>query len=284
MIAEVEMKTILRTLVLSLFLAASSALAAEGIAFITNLKGDVAVDANARAMLMSELSRGQKIVLGKDSQASVMFIASGKEYVLKGPGDFVVKDTEIAASSGMPPVTRSTEWRTSGKVLVQVAQTSSASVRMRSLAPVKVDTSAKLIYPTQGNVTLLQPTFRWSGADLKGPTELTLSIVGQEKPVLQAKTSGATYRVPTKLKPDTEYVWTVSIGGSEVGTGRFRTLSMEAVQQVERRKPSEKAEFSDRLLFAMMLQELGATQEAQEAWAKLAQERSDLPELAALAK
>ena len=121
-------------------------------------------------------------------------------------------------------------------------------------------------------------------AELKGPTEITLSIVGQEKPVLHAKTSGTTYRAPAKLKPDGEYLWTVSIGGNEIGTGRFRTLPMEAVQQVEKRKPSEKADFSDRLLFAMMLQELGATQEAQEAWAKLAQERSDLPELAALAK
>ncbi len=35
---------------------------------------------------------------------------------------------------------------------------------------------------------------------------------------------------------------------------------------------------------ALLLQEIGAAQEAQEAWARLAQERADLPELASLAK
>jgi len=69
-----------------------------------------------------------------------------------------------------------------------------------------------------------------------------------------------------------------------VGSGRFRTVSAEALQQVEQRRPADKAEFSDRLLFALMLREMGATQEAREAWARLATERSDLPELAAMAK
>jgi hypothetical protein len=87
-----------------------------------------------------------------------------------------------------------------------------------------------------------------------------------------------------KLRPDTEYAWTISVAGSEIGTGKFRTLGAEDVAQIERRRPSERAEFSDRVLFALMLQEMGATQEAHEAWARLSQERSDLPELAAFAK
>jgi hypothetical protein len=37
-------------------------------------------------------------------------------------------------------------------------------------------------------------------------------------------------------------------------------------------------------MFALLLQEMGATQEAREAWAKLSQERADLPELSALAR
>ena len=37
-------------------------------------------------------------------------------------------------------------------------------------------------------------------------------------------------------------------------------------------------------MYALFLQELGATQEAQDAWARLAQERADLPELSSLAK
>lgn len=277
------MKKIQRTLA-ALLLAAVPAFAADGIAFITNLKGEVAVDGNPRPVLLSELAKGQKVGLGKESQASVMFIASGKEYVLKGPNEFVVKETEMASSTGMPPVTRETQWRTSSKVLVQVAQTSAASVRMRSAAVPKPDTAAKLLYPTEGAVATLQPTFRWRAADPKAQGEFTLVVVGQDKPVHAAKAAGGSYRVPAKLKPETEYAWTVVSAGNEIGNGKFRTLSSDALAHVEKRKPSEKADFSDRLLFTLMLQEMGATQDAQESWARLAQERGDLPELAALAK
>ena len=277
------MKMILRAAFAALVLAAPAA-HADGIAFLTNLKGDVSVDGNPRPALLGELNRGQKIVVGKESQASVMYIASGKEYVLKGPADYLVKDTEISGASGMPPVTRDTAWRTNNKVLVQVAQTSAASVRMRSIAIPKPDTEAKLLFPTQDRVATLQPTFRWRAPDAKAQGEFVLLVAGQDKPVHQAKVAGGTYRVPARLLPDTEYSWVVTLAGSEIGTGKFRTLPSEALAQLEKRKPSEKAEFSDRILFTLLLQEMGATQEARESWSRLAQERADLPELAAFAK
>jgi len=276
------MRTILRTLA-AISLAALPAWA-EGIAFLSNLKGEVAVDGNARPILLAELSKGQKIVLGRDAQASVMFVTSGKEYALKGPGEFLVKDNEVAASLGMPPMTRETAWRTSGKVLAQAAQTSAASVRMRSIVLPKADTAPRLIFPTQGNVASLQPTFRWRTADAKAQGEFVLLVAGQEKPVHIAKAANGMYRVPAKLLPDTDYIWAVSVAGDEIGTGRFRTLPADAVAKVEQRRPKDKADFSDRVLFTLMLQEMGATQEAQESWSRLAQERSDLPELSSFAK
>ena len=279
------MKTILRTL-LSLLLfsaaAAAAATAADGIAFITNMKGDVALDGNPRPTLLAELAKGQKLTLGPDAQASVIFVASGKEYALKGPGQFLVKETEMSASSGMPPITRETQWHASNKVLVQVAQTSAASVRMRSIAIPKPDMDPKLLYPTQGNIATLQPTFRWRGADGKG--EFVLLVAGQEKPVHSAKVSGGSYKLGAKLRPDTEYTWIVTVAGNEIGTGHFRTLTTEALAQVDKQRPSDKAEFSDRVMFALMLQDLGAMQDAHDSWTRLAQERDDLPELAAFAK
>jgi hypothetical protein len=277
------MKKMQRTFLAILFMAAP-AFAAEGIAFITNLKGDVAVDGNPRPAILAELNRGQKITVGRESQASVMYISNGKEYVLKGPADYLVKDTEISGSTGVPPVMRETAWRTNDKVLVQVAQTSAASVRMRSIALPKADTEPRLLFPTQGSIATLQPTFRWRAADAKASGEFVLLVAGVDKPVHLARASGGAYRVPAKLLPDTDYTWTMTVSGQELGSGRFHTLSHDALAQVEKRKPSDKAEFSDRLLFTLMLQEMGATQEAHEAWAKLAQERADLPELAALAK
>ena len=278
------MKNIQRAVFAAFLLSAAAALAADGIAFITNLKGEVALDGNPRPALLAELSRGQKITVGKESQASVMYIASGKEYVLKGPAEYVVKETEISGSAGMPPMTRDTAWRTTNKVLVQVAQTSAASVRMRSFAPPREDKQPKLLYPTQGNIATLQPTFRWRAPDAQAQGEFVLLVAGQDKPVHLGKAAGGTYRVPAKLRPDTDYSWTVTVAGNEIGTGKFRTLPSDAMTQVERRRPSDRAEFSDRLLYTLMLHEMGATQDARESWEKLSQERADLPELAAFAK
>ncbi len=278
------MKTIVqRTLLAFVLAAAGSAFGAEAIAFITNLKGEIAVDGNPRPLLLAEISKGQTITVGKESQASLMYIASGKEYVLRAPGEYLVKDTEVASASGMPPVARSTEWRASGKVLAQVAQTSAASVRMRSIGPAKAQATKKSS-PVDGNVATLQPVFRWS-APPRAAVEFTLRIIaGQEKPVHRAKASGDGYALPVKLKPDTAYAWSATSAGNEIGYGEFRTLSAPALELIEKRRPSERSEFSDRLLFALLLQELGAVQEAQESWSRLAAERSDLPELSALAR
>lgn len=276
------MKTILRTII-AFLLATFPAIAAEGIAFISDLKGEVAIDGYPRPMLLSELAKGQKVTVGRDSQASVMFTATGREYVLRGPGDYLVKDTEIAGSI-MPPVSRSTEWRTSARVLTQVAQTSAASVRMRSIAPPKPAATPKS-FPAEGSVATLQPVFRWEADDPSAPVEFTLLVVGQSKPVHLARAvTGGTYRLPAKLRPETEYAWTAVMAGNEIAAGRFRTLSGEALARIEARRPSTRAEFSDRLHFTLMLQEMGATQEARESWVRLSQERSDLPELSALAR
>jgi hypothetical protein len=281
------MKILVRTLA-SLLIAAFgfAAQAADGIAFITNLRGEVAVDGSARPVLMSELAKGQKIVVGKDSQLSVMYIQSGKEYLLKGPADFAVGEREITSATGMPPAARETAWRANNQVLVKVAQTSSASIRMRSVAtPAKTDDKPKLVFPTRGAVASLQPTFRWHAADAKAPAEITVAMSGKEdKPALKAKVAANSLRAPANLQADTEYTWTVSSGGHALGTAKFRTLPGDAIQAIDKRRPSERAEFSDRVLFALLLLEHGAQQEAQEVWGRLAQERSDLPELAGLAK
>lgn len=274
------MKNFLRT---SLFLlAATAASLAQAVAFLSDMRGEVSIDGNPRPMLLTEIAKGQKITIGRDSRASVMYIASGKEYILKDPGEYVVKDTEISGAV-MPPVARGTEWRANPRVLSQVAQTSAASVRMRSIAQPKADAS-RLSFPADGRLATLQPVFRWKADEPKAPADFTLLVVGQDKPVHMAKAAGGTYKLPAKLKPETEYAWTATSGGNEVGAGKFRTLSSEALARVEKSRPSERAEFSDRLLFTLMLHEMGALQEARESWARLAQERADLPELSALAR
>ena len=273
------------TRILLLFLATLSigVAAAQGVAFVTDVRGTVTLDGSPRPALLAELTPGQKLALAKDAQASIMFAASGREYVLKGPGEYVVGATGIGAASGAAPAVRTTEWQSSGKALVQVGQTAAASVRMRSIAAPRSE-ARKLIFPTDGAFVTLQPTLRWQAADAKAPVELAVTVPGEEKPAHSAKAAGGSYRIAARLKPDTDYVWTLTSAGEELGSARFRTLPADRVQELERRRPPEKAAFSDRVMYAVMLQDAGARQEAQELWSRLAQERADLPELASFAR
>jgi len=282
------MKTPLRFLFVILYaLSASATLAADGLAFIANLKGEVELDGAPRPRLMADLSKGQKLVLGKGAVVSVMYLVSGKEYVLTGPGAFVVNENDVASSKGGTATLRETPWRANPEVLVKVAQASSASIRMRSAAPSapRVDESVpRLDYPVDTAVISLQPVLRWHPGAATAPFEIRLEPAsGQGKPQL-AKTGKPEYHLAARLVPGTEYKWTVSASGREIGSATFRTLSKDAQALVDARKPQPKWEFSDWLMYALLLKENGAGQDAGLVWRKLASERADLPEVAALAK
>ncbi len=259
----------------------AAASAADSVAFIANLKGEVALDGAARPPLLAELGKGQKLSVSKDATLSVMYIQSGKEFVLKGPGEYVVGDADIAAAKGSAPAARQTEWRTNSKVLVQVAQTSAASIRMRGIPPPEAPRTNVLLYPAKGGIAALQPMFRWQ-TDAQPPYEFTLST--DNAPIHKAKATGMAYKPTTRLKPGTDYLWTVTAQGREIGSGAFHTLAADDIARLDKRRPRRDAEFSDRLMYALLLQETGATDDAQEAWAALAKERSDLPELARLTR
>jgi hypothetical protein len=86
-----------------------------------------------------------------------------------------------------------------------------------------------------------------------------------------------------KLNAATRYRWTVMTTKGVVGEAEFETLSADSLSKVAKSRTAAKS-FSERVMHAFLLHDLGATQEAREAWAALARERPDLPQLAALAR
>lgn len=262
----------------------------SGIAFVTDVRGDAALDAG-KATLMAEVKKGARISCTKECAVGVMYLVSGKEFVLRGPGDFLIGDVEVTAKIGPPPTMRDTNWKVSSKVVAQVAQTSSASVRMRSLGSAQKTEPAplpaeRLIYPRDTNVSTLQPAFRWASASAKGPFEFELKASAGAKSIYKTKSTVNAVALPKNMQllPDAEYNWMVKAGASEVGMTTFKTLPTHALDLAQKRKPADKAPFSDWLLYALTLKDLGADQDAGDVWAKLAKDRPDLPELAALAK
>ncbi|MEY3475403.1 MAG: hypothetical protein RL087_1861, partial [Pseudomonadota bacterium] len=140
----------------ALLLLAPGTFASRVVAFVADLQGEVAVGGKPRPALMSEVASGQKITLGADGRLSVMFLQSGRELSLRGPGEYAVGEADISALSGAAPVAREMPRRAHPQVVVNVARSAAASTRMRDLSFVPGPQ-----YPRRGAITSVQPTLRW---------------------------------------------------------------------------------------------------------------------------
>src|SRR5450759_1317057 len=85
--------------------------ASSVVAFVTDIKGEVALDDARRLSLLAELADGQKLAVMKNASLVVMFIRSGAEFSLKGPGQYEIRGVEIIALRRSSPSVRATRWR-----------------------------------------------------------------------------------------------------------------------------------------------------------------------------
>jgi hypothetical protein len=270
-------RILLAALLVTLALAAR---AADPVAFVADFRGDVVMNGAGRPPFLAELLPGTKLVLGQDGNAAVMYVVSGEEYALKGPGEFVVTKEGVKATKGAAPAKRSPAIKASAAVLVQTSKSATASLRMRS-APAPKAGRAGALYPVNARIATLQPTLRWSGE----PNATCAIVVSTEagKEVFRGPARGDSLRLPVRLDPGRSYTWTCTAADKPVAQARFETLPGEAIAAAEKARAAAKS-FPDRVLLALALQELGAAQDAKEVWAQLASERPDIPELAGLAR
>jgi hypothetical protein len=189
----------------------------------------------------------------------------------------------VTASSGAAPSKRTPSLKPNSSVVIQVSKAAAASLRMRS-APGPRPDAAGPAYPVNAKVATLQPTFRWV-ADAAGASAYTIAVTGADgKEVFRGPAKATTLRLPVKLEPGRRYSWTCSSSeGTMLGDASFETLPLKAIQAADKARAAAR-EFPDRVLLALLLQELGAVQDGREVWAQLAAERPDLPEIAGLAR
>ncbi len=261
--------------------AALCAWAAEPVAFVADVKGSANIEGDGKVNFLAELPAGTRLLLGTGASVSIAYAASGSEFSFNGPGEFTVTETEVRADRGTKPVRKGVQALSGNAVVTQAVGTAAASVRMRGIS---VDTAPKtrLEYPLDTRVATLQPVLRWKGEpESKSYTVVIVDDAGKTAWKGTAVNPGV--KVGAKLSPATSYAWRVSGSQGPVGEGRFETLSAESIAKVQHSHANAKT-FSDRVMHAFLLQDLGASQEAREAWGVLSRERPEIPELAALSR
>jgi hypothetical protein len=269
-----------RALFVAIVLLVAIAAQAAPIAFVADLRGNATIEGDGKVEFLAQLSAGTKLLLGTGATVAVTFAGSGAEFTLQGPGAFVVTDNEVRTETGAVPAKRMVTKIGDPAVLSRVSRLATASLRMRSAAPSAPGASV-LEYPVDTRVTSLQPTLKWRGERLKeGYLVSVADAAGKE--VWKGTSQPAMIKTGLKLAPGMRYTWSVATPKAAVGTAQFETLSAEAAARLPKSRPA--GSFAERVSYALLLEEVGATQEAREAWAALARERPDMPELAALAR
>jgi hypothetical protein len=255
---------------------------AANVAFVADIRGNATIEGDGKLNFLAELAPGTRLLLGSGAVAAITFAASGSEYTIAGPGEYLVTPAEVKMEKGTAPVKRAVMKLPDAGVITRVSQAATASVRMRGLtAP--GPSSTVLEYPVDARVATLRPVLRWKGdMSTDGVSIRVQEVDGKE--VWKAKMQPSMAPPASlRLSPGTRYTWTLMTPKGEVAEAKFETLPAEAIARAEKSLAGAKS-FSQRVLHAFLLQDLGANQDAREAWAGLARERPDLPELAALAR
>jgi hypothetical protein len=260
---------------------AFSAAAAAPVAFVADLNGNATLAGNGKLTFLAELEAGTRLHLGSGASVAVTFAATGAEFTLVGPGEFLVLPAEVKVEKGAAPTKRSVMILPDTGVVARLSQTAGASLRMRGVQPPGDGSKARLEYPVDTRVSTLQPLLRWRGDPSAGATVSVVDATGRE--VWKGAAQAGSVQPAVKLSPSTRYTWTVMTPKGIVGEAGFETLSAGSMAKVVKSSAGARR-FSERVLHALLLQDIGAHQEAREAWAALARERPDLPELSGLAR
>lgn len=262
-----------------LFIAATMFCPADAMAglLVTEVTGRAEIEGKGTLAILAEISDGARLSLQPGATVVAVDLASGKEYVLKGGQDYRVTPQGPQGSGGgvtatalpakgMPDIRIAP-----GMVARAKPATGSRAIRANVLSPIS---------PVKTIVVSDAPLFRWS--PVEASNGYRLSILKPDGSLhWEARTRDTQLALPTthRLAPGEKYTWRIEYfsegGGTADASAEFSVAPAATIKQLSALKADAHAAFSRRVLYAAMLTEVGAKEEARELWRELAQEKPD---------
>lgn len=260
--------------------------AARPLAMVVDRTGTVSLGEAAAlrpVVTLGVLVAGTRLQLEAASSVTLLYVASGDEYIVTGPGAAQLDPTGVSTSQGAVAKRRVSGGSKPAQLRVEtlamggvVMRGGHAIVALRARVPA-------------GALTNAPERFVWESS----AADATYAVEVRDESgavVFEARTQGSTLAFPATLalRPGERYTWTVTVLGDRVGVASARQdfgLAADDVGAEARRvRPAADAPFSDRLVYALWLDQAGATGEARQAWQALAAQRPDDDALAARAR
>lgn len=253
---------------------------AEPVAMVTDASGGVfAVSGgkNKKIPLLAYLEPGTVIQLDAHARLSITLFAKPVEYRFTGPAKLTVEEGRILAHEGKAEAQPVSLEKTSAAKKFTVAQRESvaqAAYEMRAVRP-----GLRLGDPVDTRLTGDGLVFSWDGPR---PAEgYRLSVYdGRKQPLHQETLTANSWTPPAGLlQAGDAYEWEVSAtldnGEMLTARGSFSVAGSAEAAAVRAQRPQAGASFSDRVLYAVFLEEKGFRYDARRIWRELARERPD---------
>ena len=253
---------------------------------VTDISGKAEIEGKGPVATLAEIPDGARLTLAAGTQLVAVDLVSGREYVLKGSGKYVVAADGLRTSDGKPVETKPLPAKNLPEVKVATAKVAQATLVMRSMRKFNVPV---LNSPARTTVVTETPVFQWSGVD--GAVSYRLVLKDQNGVVWEKTAAVTELAVPRdrSLHAGERYNWRIEAIGADGRTisdasASFSVAPGDTIKRLAELKPAPDAPFGRRVLYAAQLREAGALADARELWKSLAQERPDDEVLKTLAE
>jgi hypothetical protein len=246
---------------LCLSLHSAHALAAADV-LVTSLRGEARHD-NAAVKALDQLSYQQRVDVADGAQLVLVDLRSAQQYVLRGPGRFVLERDDVRLNAGGGGVQRKQLPAAYRGIGLDEGSATHAGAVLRAAEP--ADDSAWPVFAADQRderIATRGATLRWPARPHKGAWRLRISEL-DGTPVYQAAVTPNQAVLPetVALAPAHDYrrelEWRGPGGIVQSSSVVLRTLSSDQTQQLKALAPSADTPPPERLLYALWLRSLG---------------------------
>lgn len=276
-----------------------SAAALAGQIMVTDIKGRVTTLSGQVIEILAELEVDTTVKLDKNAALTLVYLKDGTEYQLKGASEMVLaasgpKGGKVSKRSSLlaaaNPVNGKGQKLTQGAILMQLFSDNAPKQKVQGAIVMRDPSDASDWMLPKEKTLSASPVFEWpASANKQARTYFQLFETEDMTPVFSTSLNGNRLTLPKtiKLQAGKRYTWSIQLrDGETVGPewrASFSLASTEEMAYFEQIRPAAYAPFSDRLLYANLLQKAQFVGEAKRYWQQLAHERPNLTTLEALA-
>lgn len=244
------------------------------VAMIADIEGQGTIstaDENEPADILVELASGSKVSLEDGSKLTLFFFASSEEYSYDGPGQILIEEQKPKLLSGKEANTRNLNMtKLAGIAAEDEGSIGLGVLKLRNFEKPKL----QLIAPVDTKVIAMHPTFSWSSVEEATSYQFVLSNELGKK-IADISVSDNSIELPkdAQLSSGEEYTWeiiTQTSDQTEYRAHAYFSVAEEYISlQVESSRPKPTASFSEKVVYARLLEKLGLNHAAKTIWQEL---------------